>query len=29
VDGEPGVADSPVEVKVLAGALRVAGWRQP
>ena len=29
VDGEPGVSDGPVEVKVLAGALRVAGWRQP
>lgn len=29
VDGEPGTTEGPVEVKVLAGALRVAGWRQP
>jgi diacylglycerol kinase family enzyme len=29
VDGEPGTIEGPVEVKVLAGALRVAGWRQP
>lgn len=28
VDGEPGTIEGPVEVKVLAGALRVAGWRQ-
>lgn len=27
VDGEPGVADDRVEVKVLPGVLRVAGWR--
>ena len=26
VDGEPGVVESPVEIKVIPGALRVAGW---
>jgi diacylglycerol kinase (ATP) len=29
VDGEPGITEGPVEVRVLPGALRVAGWRQP
>ena len=29
VDGEPGVTEGPIDVKVLTSVLRVAGWREP